>query len=116
MRDLETLCCVNAGCPDRGERGKGNLAVYQIYGKDRIQMLHCRTCGKNFSERKGTPLSNMKLSEAKAISVLEHIQEGVGIRASGRLTGVDKDTVCRLVARAGGHAKDLHDELVAFSP
>ncbi len=116
MRDLTTLCCVNAKCPDRGKRGEGNLTVRKVYGKDRIQFLRCTSCGEEFSERKGTPLFNMKLAREKAVSVLEHVQEGVGVRATGRLAKVDKDTVCRLLARAGRHAKSLHDELVAFSP
>ncbi len=116
MRELKDLCCVNPACKDRGKRGNGNLTVRKVYGKDRIQFLRCRTCGEEFSERKGTPLFNMKLEQEKAVSVLEHVQEGVGVRATGRLTRVDKDTVCRLVARAGRHAKKVHDELVAFSP
>ena len=116
MRDLKELCCASPGCPDRGKRGKGNLTVRKVYGNDRIQFIRCSSCGGEFSERKGTPLFNMKLAQEKAISVLEHAQEGVGVRATGRLTKVDKDTVCRLLARAGRHAKSLRDELAAFSP
>lgn len=116
MRDLATLCCVDPECPERGKRGHGNLIVRKVYGVDRIQFLHCTACGTEFSERKGTPLFGVRTPEARAISVLEHIQEGVGVRATGRLTGVDKDTVCRLVARAGRHAESLHDQMVALSP
>lgn len=116
MRDLAELCCVNPDCPDRGLRGKGNFKVRKVYGEDRIRFLRCTTCGHEFSERKGTALFGMKLPQEKAVSVLEHIQEGVGVRATGRLTKVDKDTVCRLVVRAGRHAEKLHDQLVAFSP
>ena len=52
----------------------------------------------------------------KAVSVLDHLREGCGIRATSRLTGVSRDAVSRHLARAGGQAKLLHDELVAFSP
>jgi hypothetical protein len=38
------------------------------------------------------------------------------MRATSRLTGVARDTVSRYVALAGGQARGLHDELVAFSP
>jgi transposase-like protein len=116
MRDLKELCCANPECPHGGRRGEGNLTARKVYGKDRIQFLRCTTCGEEFSERKGTPLFGMKLAQQKAVSVLEHVQEGVGVRATGRLTKVDKDTVCRLLARAGRHAEKLHDELVASSP
>ena len=32
------------------------------------------------------------------------------------VTGVDKDTVVRYALKAGQHARQSHDELVAFSP
>jgi hypothetical protein len=38
------------------------------------------------------------------------------MRQTARLTGVDKDTVVRYALRAGEHAQQSHDELVAFSP
>jgi transposase-like protein len=42
--------------------------------------------------------------------------EGNGVRQTERLTGVHRDTVMRLARLSGGHAKGVHDELVAFSP
>jgi hypothetical protein len=38
------------------------------------------------------------------------------VRKTSRLVGVNKDTVVRYSRRAGHHAHQLHDELVAFSP
>jgi transposase-like protein len=38
------------------------------------------------------------------------------VRQTSRLVGVNKNTVMRLAVVAGRHAKELHDELVAFSP
>jgi len=68
------------------------------------------------SERKGTALERCQLPPEKAVAILRHIREGCGVRATGRLVGVSKDTVLRYVALAGDQAKNLHDELVAFSP
>ena len=79
-------------------------------------LLYCRTCKGRFSERKGTPLFRMKLEDKKAISLLEHISEGCGVRKTERLVGVNRNTVMRYCRLAGKHAKTLHDELVAFSP
>jgi LacI family transcriptional regulator len=79
-------------------------------------MLACRTCQKRFSERKGTALFGARLPQARAVAVLAHLQDGCGVRQTARLTGVDKDTVVRYAVRAGGHARQSHDELVAFSP
>jgi hypothetical protein len=56
------------------------------------------------------------LPQEKAVSVLEHVVEGNGVRPTERLTGVHRDTVLRLARLSGGHAKGVHDELVAFSP
>lgn len=116
MDDLSNFCCQNLQCPNHGQRGAGNLAVSFIYGKFHRRMLICRTCRARFSERKGTPLFQAHLPEAQAIQVFEHLAEGCGVRQTGRLTGVHRDTVGRLARLAGDHAKALHDELVAFSP
>ena len=48
--------------------------------------------------------------------MLDHVSEGCGVRKTGRLTGVHRDTVIRYSLLAGEHATDLHDVLVAFSP
>ena len=114
--DLSVFCCLNPECPDYGLRGHGNLTVPMRYGPQQRRLLRCRTCKKRFSERKGTPLFDTRLPEDKAVSVLQHIAEGVGIRKTGRLVGVNKDTVVRLSLLAVDHAQQLHDELVAFSP
>jgi hypothetical protein len=114
--DLSRFCCLNRDCPDYGQRGAGNLTVPMRYGPHRRRLLRCRTCAARFSERKGTPLFDSRLSDARALAVLRHLADGCGVRQTGRLVGVDKDTVVRYGLRAGGHADQLHDELVAFSP
>jgi transposase-like protein len=86
------------------------------YGPQRRRLLRCRTCKTRFSERKGTPLFDSRLPEDQVISVLAHVAEGVGVRKTSRLVGVTRNTVVRYSVRAGEHAKQLHDELVAFSP
>jgi transposase-like protein len=116
MDDLSIFCCQNADCPDFGKRGHGNLSVCDRYGKSRRRLLYCKSCKARFSERKGTPLFDSRLPPQKAIDVLAHIAEGVGVRSTARLVGVTKDTVARYCLLAGDHAEALHDELVAFSP
>ena len=116
MDDLSLFCCRSRECPDYGKRGHGNLRVCMRYGASRRRMLRCRTCKARFSERKGTPLFDSRLPPPKALAVLRHLADGCGARQTGRLVGVDKDTVVRFGLRAGDHAQKLHDELVAFSP
>ena len=117
MDDLTKFCCQNPDCSDFGKRRQDNLRVCFCYGTNKQRrMLACRTCQERFSERKGTPLFDTRLPEDKVVAVLQHIAEGCGVRKTGRLVGVNKDTVVRYSVLAGNHAHQLHDELVAFSP
>ena len=117
MDDLSRFCCLNSRCPDFGRRGAGNPTVTGHLGKSRqYRLLYCHSCRARFSERKGTPLYRCHLPEETALAVLEHLDEGCGVRSTGRLVGVHRDTVVRLARATGDHAHDAHDELVAFSP
>ena len=116
MDDLARFCCQNTSCPDYGRRGGTNLVVRGHLGaQGQIRILRCRACGARFSERKGTPLYRSHLPAEKAVSILEHLNEGCGVRQTGRLVKVHRDTVMRYGRLAGRHAHDAHDELVAFS-
>ena len=115
--DLCRFCRLNDHCPDSGKRGIDNLTVCARDGKDRRRrLLYCRTCKARFSERKGTPLFGSQLSEDQALSLFEHLAERTGVRATARLVRVNRNTVVRYARLAGGHARQLHDERVAFSP
>ena len=116
MDDLSHFCCQNPACADYGLRGRDNLRVGFRYGKQRRRLLVCRTCQARFSERTGTALFATRLPQEKAVAVFQHLHEGCGVRQTGRLVGVDKDTVGRYALKAGSHAHDTHDEAVAFSP
>ena len=116
MDDLSTFCCLNTDCSSHGQRDAGNLSVCARYGRLQTRLLYCKACQARFSERKGTPLFDSRLDPEKATAILKHVAEGVGVRKTGRLVGVSKDTVVRYSLLAGQHAKALHDELVAFSP
>ena len=114
---IEHFFCHNSACADHGKRGGGNVYFRGWSGRNKsIRMVYCRTCKRSYSERKGTALERSQLPTDKAVSVLEHLREGCGIRATSRLTGVSRDAVSRHLAKAGDQAKLLHDELVAFSP
>jgi transposase-like protein len=117
LDDLRRFCCQNSDCPDYGRRDADNLSVCMRYGRDcGRRLLSCKTCKGRFSERKGTPLFDSRLPQQKVLDVLRHLGDGCGVRQTARLVGVNKDTVTRLAHRAGGHARQLHDELAGFSP
>lgn len=117
MDDLSRFCCLNPGCPDYGRRGQSNLSVCMRYGREpQHRLLYCASCKARFSERKGTPLFDARLPRSTLLAILAHLAEGCGVRQTARLVGVGKDTVTRFARVAGDHARQLHDELVAFSP
>ena len=114
---IEHCLCHNSDCTDHGKRGHGNVYFRGWSGRDKlIRMVYCRTCEKSYSERKGTAFERSQLPPETVVSVLQHIREGCGIRATSRLTGVSRDTISRYIALAGDQSKLHHDEFVAFSP
>jgi hypothetical protein len=116
-QDLSRFCGQRPDCPDFGKRAHGNLTVCGHYGKTQpFRLLYGRTGKARFSERKGTPLYRCGLPPEKAFAVVEHLAERTGVRATARLTGVNRNTVVRYGRLLGEHAQGLHDELVAFSP
>jgi transposase-like protein len=108
-RPLESLICCNPECPSEGKARPGLLKVRYLRSKGTIRYLRCTECGTEFSERKGTPLFDLRLPEEKAFEVLRHVAEGCGVRGTSRLCGVKTGTVTRLVVRCGEHFKLWHD-------
>src|SRR5215475_5689958 len=82
------------------------------HGGGTPRLLRCRTCGEEFSERRGTALFNTKVAEEQAVSVINHLGEGCGVRATVHLVHVAKDTVACLLRVAGCHAERCHDQRV----
>jgi hypothetical protein len=117
LEDLKKFCCQNKECSEFGIRGGENIRVRAWYGENKeTRLLWCLVCKQRFSEHTGTVFFDARLPKDKIVSILEHAVEGVGVRKTGRLVGVGKDTVSRYVKLAGEHAEQLHDELVAVSP
>ena len=117
MDSLQEYCCQNSRCTEYGKRGLENLSWCGWSGhKKEIRMIRCRVCKKLFSKRKGTPLFHCRLAPQKALAILEHVNDGCGMRQTARLVKTGRSTVARYARLAGRHAQALHDELVSFSP
>jgi transposase-like protein len=110
--DLDPLACVHPECHLLRRPAHGTLGIRKIYGHDRIRLLRCRTCGEEFSERRGSALFNTKLPEATAADVINHLGEGCSVRATARLVQVAKETVARLLRVTGRHAERFPDQRV----
>jgi transposase-like protein len=104
------LFCPNEECELYGQKNHGNIAFQWKYGKEKSQNLfRCNVCKKTFSERRGTPLFNLNTPEEKVIQTLKCVVEGNGIRGTGRIMGMGKDTVSKIVRLCGEHCEELHD-------
>ena len=47
----------------------------------------------------------LHLSDEQIAQIIHHAAEGVGVRATARLLGLNKDTVNRVILRAGEHCQ-----------
>ena len=113
MTDLEQCFCPNKQCKDYGLRGHGNISIRGKYGKDKSRdLLWCRTCGKRFAATRASALFGIHLPAETIRQIIHHAAEGVGVRATARLLGLDKDTVNRVILRAGEHCARVLSSLL----
>lgn len=113
MSDIGQCFCPNQQCKDYGLRGQGNIAVRGKYGKDKNRnLLYCRTCGKRFAATRTSALFGLHLPANTIRQIIHHAAEGVGVRATARLLGLDKDTVNRVILRAGEHCARVLSSLL----
>jgi IS1 family transposase/transposase-like protein len=76
---------------------------FQRFGRNRngSLRLRCKICGKTFTEAQDKPLGRMTVPVADAKMVLRLLVEGSSIRSAERLTGVHRDTICKLLVYFG---------------
>jgi transposase-like protein/IS1 family transposase len=71
-------------------------------GRKGQQRFQCLECGKKFAE--SGPIGHCRIALKDAANALRMLLEGMSIRATSRLTGIDKDTIQRLMEQAGRQA------------
>ncbi len=72
-----------------------------------MQRFFCVRCGKSFRENQ--PLDGIRIDTAKAVQVVQMLAETMGVRGASRITGLDKDTILRILVSAGEHCARLLD-------
>jgi transposase-like protein/IS1 family transposase len=80
------------------------------FDRKRNQRYRCQQCGKTWTERKPKPLGDMRVLVDKAKTALRLLTEGMSIRATERVTGLHRDTLCKLVVLFGGACRKYLDE------
>ena len=110
--ETEGHACDNAGCVYYGIR---DASIHALAGNgvrgvtDDIQRLSCLACGNRFSVRRDTALKDLKTAPERIELALNLAAEGVAIAVIARVLGHCEDTIARWLARAGQHARLLHD-------
>ena len=113
MTDVKNAFCPNIDCKDYGLQNHGNIAIRGKYGKNKDKdLLYCRTCGKRFASTRATAFFGLHLSDDKIAQIIHHAAEGVGVRATSRLLDINKDTVNRVILRAGEHCEIVLSNLL----
>jgi IS1 family transposase len=66
-------------------------------------------CDRFYSERRFTGYSGLKLAPEKIVQIVNCLVEGVSIRATSRLVGVEKKTVIRVMLHAANLCQQVMD-------
>jgi len=79
------------------------------FGKDRKgnQRFQCTECSKTFSLAQPAPLGDMRIPLEDAVRCLHHLLEGVSVRATARLTGINRGTILDLMVMMGERCEVL---------
>jgi transposase-like protein/IS1 family transposase len=93
-------------------------AAGRKFGKDRDgnQRYQCIACKKTFSDRPTNPLGTMRLDMDSALKVLQLLLEGMSVRATSRVTGVNRNTILDLLIHVGDHCELFLEERIANIP
>ena len=105
---IENFFCWNEQCTEFLKKGQSNIKPVHYDGKHNdILYLKCNICGKKFSENKGTIFFNKKTKKETIVKALKSTSEGAGIRATGRIFDVNKNTILSWVNEAGEQSEKL---------
>jgi transposase-like protein len=104
--DWETLYCPNRACSHYGRRFWRSLLVKN--GSTRGQkQARCQACGRSVALTYGTAYFDLDADPALFDTVARALAEGNGVRATGRIVQIDKDTVAAWLQRAAAHCRHV---------
>jgi len=92
-QDMKTLS--KPHCPDCKSSEVSPFKKYSTVHNGERFLYKCRACGNVFSETFGTPMQDIKSPISKVASALKIRSEGMGLRATGRILGMHKNTVSK---------------------
>ena len=102
--DLSTCYCPNRQCSHYGLRGFDRHIVRRGYDSP-VPRLLCNVCQGTFSARHGTAYFDMHTEERIYNIAIRALAEGNSLRGTGRIVGLDKDTICAWLDKSGRHCR-----------
>jgi transposase-like protein len=107
--------CPNEVCPDYGKLQSDRQFNVIKLGRTKAgrQRYKCKTCGKTFTETKGTLFYRRRTPDDEIIDTLAHIAEGNRISSLARTKGHKEDTIIDWIREAGKHAEAIEEVLLA---
>jgi transposase-like protein len=88
---MKTL--IELHCPECQSSETEPFKKYNTVHNGERRLLKCDECGDVFSETAGTPARDIKSPISKVSSAVKIRGEGMGLRATGRILGMHKNTV-----------------------
>lgn len=85
--------------------------TFKSLGKP-VQRYRCRQCGQTASDLQSRPLATLRVPLPKAVQALSLFCEGMGVRATERLTGLSRKTVLAILRVAGTKCARLLDQRI----
>jgi transposase-like protein/IS1 family transposase len=84
----------------------------QRFGKHRngLRRFRCPVCRKTYTETHSLTFGTMYTPAAKAHLALQLLLEGNSIRSTERITGLDRNTIMRLLVKAGERCESVMDD------
>jgi len=104
--------CPNKRCSYYGWVGLGNIVANGHPNSGPWRQLQCTVCGKYFAESTGTIFYRSSLSPDPLSRIIAALAEGVDIRATARIFGVDPNTVKSCLIRAAEHMDAVSSYLI----
>lgn len=106
--------CPNEACLDHGKLQNGQQENIDKFGKTSkgVQRYRCRTCGKTFTETKGTIFYRKRTDEHEILETLSLLAEGSRISSLSRAKGHKEDTILTWLREAAQHAEKVDKVLM----
>lgn len=107
--------CQDDACSDYGKAQTKEQTNIVKFGKTRAgrQRYQCKSCGRTFTETKGTLFYRRRTPDDEIIETLALLAEGSRISSLTRVKGYKEDTILAWLRDAAAHAEIIEEELMA---